>query len=68
VLSTSYFMDLTEGAKFEWVEIEARSLAEQRAYLQQLEIALTAGQSFAVLQSLAGQKSSMLSTLLRPCG
>jgi recombinational DNA repair ATPase RecF len=69
------------------VEIEARSLAEHRAYLQQLEeamrrdalipagghgparteleISLTAGQSFAVLQSLAGQKSSMLSTLLR---
>ena len=70
-----------------WVEREARSLAEHRAYLQQLEeamrrdalihvgglgparteleISLTAGQSFAVLQSLAGQKSSMLSTLLR---
>jgi len=31
----------------------------------ELEISLTAGQSFAVLQSLAGQKSSMLSTLLR---
>jgi hypothetical protein len=87
VLSTSSFMDLPEGAKFEWVEIEARSLAEHRAYLQQLEeamrrdalipasghgparteleVSLTAGQSFAVLQSLAGQKSSMLSTLLR---
>jgi hypothetical protein len=87
VLSTSSFMDLPEGAKFQWVEIEARSLAEHRAYLQQLEeamrrdalipagghgparteleISLTAGQSFAVLQSLAGQKSSMLSTLLR---
>lgn len=80
-------MDLPEGATFQWVEIEARSLAEHRAYLQQLEeamrrdalipsggqgparteleISLTAGQSFAVLQSLAGQKSSMLSTLLR---
>jgi hypothetical protein len=87
VLSTSSFMDLPEGAKFQWVEIEAHSLAEHRAYLQQLEeamrrdalipsgghgparteleISLTAGQSFAVLQSLAGQKSSMLSTLLR---
>lgn len=87
VLSTSSFMDLPEGAKFQWVEIEARSLAEHRAYLQQLEeamrrdalipsgghgparteleISLTAGQSFAVLQSLAGQKTSMLSTLLR---
>lgn len=87
VLSTSSFMDLPEGATFQWVEIEARSLAEHRAYLQQLEeamrrdalipagghgparteleISLTAGQSFAVLQSLAGQKSSMLSTLLR---
>jgi hypothetical protein len=86
VLSTSSFMDLPEGAKFQWVEIEARSLAEHRAYLQQLEeamrrdalipagghgparteleISLTAGQSFAVLQSLAGQKRSMLSTLL----
>ena len=43
----------------------ARLLAKHRAYLQQLEISLTAGQSFAVLQSLEGQKSSMLSTLLR---
>jgi hypothetical protein len=87
VLSTSSFMDLPEGATFQWVEIEARSLAEHRAYLQQLEeamrrdalipagghgparteleISLTAGQSFAVLQSLAGQKRSMLSTLLQ---
>ena len=40
VLSTSSFMDLPEGAKFEWVEIEARSLAEHRAYLQQLEEAM----------------------------
>jgi hypothetical protein len=31
----------------------------------ELEISLTTGQSFAVLQSLAGQKSLMLSTLLR---
>jgi hypothetical protein len=87
VLSTSSFMDLPEGARFQWVEIEARSLAEHRAYLQQLEeamrrdalipaggqgpsrteleVSLTAGQSFAVLQSLAGQKRSMLSTLLQ---
>jgi hypothetical protein len=36
VISTSSFMDLPEGAKFQWVEIEARSLAEHRAYLQQL--------------------------------
>lgn len=86
VLSTSSFMDLPEGATYQWVEIEARSLAEHRAYLQQLdeamrrdalipagghgpartelEISLTAGQSFAVLQSLSGQKRSMLSTLL----
>ncbi len=40
VLSTSSFMVLPEGAKFEWVEIEARSLAEHRAYLQQLEEAM----------------------------
>jgi hypothetical protein len=40
VLSTSSFMDLPEGAKFGWVEIEARSLAEHRAYLQQLEEAM----------------------------
>jgi len=87
VLSTFSFMDLPEAAKFQWVEIEAHSLAEHRAYLQQLEeairrdalipagghgparteltISLTAGQSFAVLQSLAGQKRSMLSTLLQ---
>jgi hypothetical protein len=31
----------------------------------ELEVSLTAGQSFAVLQSLAGQKRSMLSTLLQ---
>jgi hypothetical protein len=33
-------MDLPEGAKFQWIKIEARSLAEHRAYLQQLEEAM----------------------------
>jgi hypothetical protein len=36
-----------------------------RSARTELEISLTAGQSFAVLQSLAGQTTSMLSTLLR---
>jgi hypothetical protein len=87
VLSSSSFMDLPEGASFRWVEIEARSLAEHRAYLQQLEeamrrdalspslaggparteleVSLAAGQGFAVLQSLAAQKVSLCSSLLR---
>ena len=87
VLSSSSFMDLPEGVSFRWEEIAGRSLAEHRAYLQQLEdgmrrdalipsaglgparteleVSLTAGQSFSVLQSLAQQKLSMLSTLLR---
>jgi len=87
VLSTSSFMDLPEGASFRWVEIEARSLAEHRAYLQQLEeamrrdalspalaggparteleVSLAAGQGYAVLQSLAAQKVSLCSSLLR---
>lgn len=87
VLSSSSFMDLPDGASFRWVEIEARSLAEHRAYLQQLEeamrrdalspalaggparteleVSLAAGQGFAVLQSLAAQKVSLCSSLLR---
>ena len=69
------------------MEIEARSLAEHRAYLQQLEeamrrdalspalaggparteleVSLAAGQGSAVLQSLAAQKVSLCSSLLR---
>ncbi len=87
VLSSSSFMDLPEGVTFRWEEIAGGSLAEHRAYLQQLEegmrrdalipsagggparteleVSLSAGQSFSVLQSLAQQKLSMLSTLLR---
>ena len=79
-------MDLPEGVTFRWAEIAGGSLAEHRAYLQQLEegmrrdalipsggggparteleVSLSAGQSFSVLQSLAQQKLSMLSTLL----
>lgn len=86
VLSSSSFMDLPEGVTFRWEEIAGGSLAEHRAYLQQLEegmrrdalipsagvgparteleVSLSAGQSFSVLQSLAQQKLSMLSTLL----
>jgi hypothetical protein len=37
VLSTSTFMDLPEGADFNWKEIRARSLAEHRAYLSLLD-------------------------------
>ncbi|WP_233130158.1 DUF4055 domain-containing protein [Synechococcus sp. 1G10] len=86
VLSTSTFMDLPEGADFNWKEIRARSLAEHRAYLAFLdetmrrdalvptqnrgpgkseqEVSLTAGQAYALLQSLATQKTSVFSTLL----
>lgn len=85
-LSTNTFMDLPVGVDFEWVEIEAKSLAEHRAYLELLddamrrdalipsqnrgsgrsdtEVSLTAGQSYALLQSLAKQKSSLFSSLL----
>jgi hypothetical protein len=87
VLSTNTFMDLPDGADFNWKEIRARSLAEHRAYLVQLEdtmrrdalvpstnrgagrseqeVSLTAGQSYALLQSLATQKVSAFSSLLR---
>lgn len=87
VLSTNTFMDLPDGADFNWKEIRARSLAEHRAYLMQLddamrrdalvptenrgsgrtetEVSLTAGQSFALLQTLATRKSSMFGTLLQ---
>ncbi len=85
-LSTSTFMDLPEGADFQWKEIRAQSLAEHRAYLTLLdetmhrnalvptqnrgagrsdsEISLCAGQAYALLQSLATQKSSIFSSLL----
>jgi len=85
-LSTSTFMDLPEGADFQWKEIRAQSLAEHRAYLTLLdetmhrdalvptqnrgagrsdsEISLYAGQAYALLQSLATQKSSIFSSLL----
>ena len=85
-LSTSTFMDLPEGADFQWKEIQAQSLAEHRAYLTLLdetmhrdalvptqnrgagrsdsEISLCAGQAYALLQSLATQKSSIFSSLL----
>jgi hypothetical protein len=85
-LSTNTFLDLPEGADFNWKEIRARSLAEHRAYLAHLddtmrrdalvpvpnrgagrsdtEVSLTAGQAFALLQSLASQKTSVFSTLL----
>ena len=87
VLSTNTFMDLPQGADFNWKEIRARSLAEHRAYLTNLdvtmrrdalvpaenqgagrseqEISLTAGQSFALLQSLAVLKTSLFSSLLQ---
>jgi hypothetical protein len=86
VLSTNTFMDLPEGADFNWKEIRARSLAEHRAYLTLLdetmrrdalvptanrgpgktseEVSLTAGQAYALLQSLATQKTSVFSTVL----
>jgi hypothetical protein len=86
VLSTSTFMDLPEGADFNWKEIRARSLAEHRAYLTLLdetmrrdalvptqnrgagrsetEISLTAGQAYALLQSLATQKTSVFENVL----
>ena len=85
-LSTSTFMDLPEGADFQWKEIRAQSLAEHRSYLTLLdetmhrdalvptqnrgagrsdsEISLCAGQAYALLQSLATQKSSIFSSLL----
>jgi len=85
-LSTSTFMDLPEGADFQWKEIRAQSLAEHRVYLTLLdetmhrdalvptqnrgagrsdtEISLCAGQAYALLQSLATQKSSIFSSLL----
>ena len=85
-LSTSTFMDLPEGADFQWKDIKAQSLAEHRAYLTLLdetmhrdalvptqnrgagrsdtEISLCAGQAYALLQSLATQKSSIFSSLL----
>lgn len=40
VLSSSSFTHLPEGASFRWVGIEARSLAEHPAYLQQLKEAM----------------------------
>ena len=86
VLSTNSFLDLPEGADFNWKEIRARSLAEHRAHLLHLEdtmrrdalvptenrgpgrseseISLTAGQAFALLQSLATRKTSVFSLLL----
>jgi hypothetical protein len=86
VLSTNTFMDLPDGADFNWKEIRARSLAEHRAYLTLLddtmrrdalvpsanrgpgktetEVSLTAGQAYALLQSLATQKTSVFSTVL----
>ncbi|MEI7666575.1 MAG: DUF4055 domain-containing protein [Synechococcaceae cyanobacterium ELA263] len=86
VLGPNTCMDLPVDASFEFVEIRARSLAEHRAWLQnldetmrrdalipsssggaartELEISLTASQSYALLQSLAIQKASLFSTLL----
>jgi hypothetical protein len=86
VLSTNSFLDLPEGADFNWKEIRAGSLAEHRAHLLHLEdsmrrdalvptenrgpgrseseISLTAGQAFALLQSLATRKTSVFSLLL----
>ncbi|TVS03626.1 MAG: DUF4055 domain-containing protein [Cyanobium sp. PLM2.Bin73] len=86
ILSTNSFLDLPDGADFDWKEIRARSLAEHRAHLLHLEdtmrrdalvptenrgpgrseteISLTAGQSFALLQSLATRKTSVFSLLL----
>ncbi len=37
VLSSNSFLDLPEGADFNWKEIRARSLAEHRAYRLHLE-------------------------------
>jgi hypothetical protein len=68
VLSSSSFMDLPEGASFRWVEIEARSLAEHRAHLQQLEEAMRRD---ALSPALAGGPArtelevSLCSSLLR---
>ncbi|MCP9889051.1 DUF4055 domain-containing protein [Cyanobium sp. ATX 6A2] len=86
VLSTNSFLDLPDGADFNWKEIRARSLAEHRAHLLHLEdtmrrdalvptenrgpgrseseVSLTAGQAFALLQSLAARKTSVFSLLL----
>ncbi|MGB5136069.1 MAG: DUF4055 domain-containing protein [Prochlorococcaceae cyanobacterium] len=87
VLSTNAFLDLPDGADFNWKEIRARSLAEHRAHLLHLEdtmrrdalvptqnrgpgisdkeISLSAGQAFALLQSLAARKSSVFTLLLQ---
>jgi len=86
VLGPNTCMDLPSDASFEFVEIRARSLAEQRAWLQilddtmrrdalipsqnrgaartEMEISLTASQSYALLQAMAIQKASLFSTLL----
>ncbi|MFO8046135.1 MAG: DUF4055 domain-containing protein, partial [Halomonas sp.] len=86
ILSTNAFLDLPDGADFNWKEIRARSLAEHRAHLLHLEdsmrrdalvptqnrgpgisdkeISLSAGQAFALLQSLAARKSSVFTLLL----
>ncbi len=86
VLSTNSFLDLPDGADFNWKEIRARSLAEHRAHLLHLEdtmrrdalvptenrgpgrseseVSLTAGQAFALLQSMAARKTSVFSLLL----
>ena len=87
VLGPNTCMDLPSDASFEFVEIQARSLAEHRAWLQilddtmrrdalipsqnrgaartEMEISLTASQSYALLQAMAIQKASLFSTLLQ---
>ena len=66
VLSTNTFMDLPEGADFNWKEIRARSLAEHRAYLTLLDETMRRDALVPTQNRGAGRSETEISAHRRP--